>query len=469
MVLKWMGRVLGVLGINLLLMISLVCAQDAASEKLKLSLEESVQRALEVNPQIEEARLDVLQARWQLQSAKYARLPRMELFNLMGVVEDAEVRTYETGDTIDDHYGFFNRLSLDISIPIYTFGRISRGIDAAARNVDVQQASEVKTASDLVLRVHELYYGILLAGQQLDYLNDLRSSFAEALRIAEERLEEGEEALVTESDVLKLRVGLAGVTEGVNRLERELEVAKAAFRSTLEIDELAEFEFADSRLQPVEYELEPLETYLEMAKTKNPSLRQAMKGVEAQEALYKAEKARYYPTLLIAGGLRYAEAPGREDPDNPYLDDDFNYLSAGGAFGIRWDLNLFDTYAGVQERRVGYLKTRSRLQQAINGIAVQVKERYLRVVEKEAALETGFESRKSGRALLILSLTNFKFGIGSGKDVFEGLSIYAQTGGNYGEAVYDYNMAVAQLLNVVGILYERNGPEKAAAMEELKS
>jgi hypothetical protein len=51
---------------------------------------------------------------------------------------------------------------------------------------------------------------------------------------------------------------------------------------------------------------------------------------------------------------------------------------------------------------------------------------------------------------LLLSLTNFKFGIGTGKDVFEGLSVYARTAGDYFETVYDYNIAVAELRAAAG-------------------
>jgi len=51
-----------------------------------------------------------------------------------------------------------------------------------------------------------------------------------------------------------------------------------------------------------------------------------------------------------------------------------------------------------------------------------------------------------------LNMTNFKLGIGSGKDVFDALSIHARVDSEYYEAIFDYNLAVVELLNVIGRL-----------------
>lgn len=449
--------ILGLGWIGIILCAVPVCAEENTQQG-PYNLDECVERALQMNPEIEQARLDVTEAEWKLQSAKLARTPSMELFNLMGVTKDAEGDAI-TGDTIDNHYGFFNRLNVEIAIPIYTFGRLSRGIDAAGENVNVQKASQIKTRDELIVRVHQLYYGLMLSRQVLDSMEDLFESFTEARDIAEERLEKSDPS-VTEADVLKLKIGLAGVTEGVRKLERETELTQAALRQTLRLNEEDEFEIADERLKPVDFELRPLEQYLRQAENNNPDIQKIKAGLAAEEARYLSEKSKFYPSLLLVGGVRHATAPDREDQDNPFLNDDYNYFSAGGAFAVKWNMNLFQTNAEVQQKKVGYLRMKSRLQQGLDGITLKVKEKYYKVKEKQANLDTSFESRKSGRALMILTLTNFKFGIGTGKDVFDALGVYARTAGSYYEAVYDYNMAVAELKSVVGSIFQPQEPKE---------
>ena len=143
-------------------------------------------------------------------------------------------------------------------------------------------------------------------------------------------------------------------------------------------------------------------------------------------------------------------ASGRPDLDNPFLNDDFNFTEAGGALALKWDLNFFQTNAELQQKKASYLKTKSILEDGKASIALQVREKYYRVKQMQDNLEWSIESRKSGRGILVLSLTNFRFGIGTGKDVFDGLSVYARTAGDYYSAVFDYNIAVLELQSVVG-------------------
>ena len=71
---------------------------------------------------------------------------------------------------------------------------------------------------------------------------------------------------------------------------------------------------------------------------------------------------------------------------------------------------------------------------------------------KKDNLESSFDARKASRAILFLNLTNFKFGLGTGEDVFDALSVYARTAGNYFEAIFDSNMSVADLNSLIGDL-----------------
>src|SRR5512143_594963 len=82
-------------------------ASDAPAAARRLDLPACLEQALQANPKIEEAGFDVNQAEWQLKSAKYARIGKIELFDVMGAVEDttagASGQPALTGDTVDGH------------------------------------------------------------------------------------------------------------------------------------------------------------------------------------------------------------------------------------------------------------------------------------------------------------------------------------------------------------------------------
>ncbi len=428
-------------------------AAEMPQDVRRLDLPACLTQALQANPKIEEAGHDVNQAEWQLKSAKYARLGKIELFDVMGAVEDTTAgpsgQPALTGDTLDGHLGFFNKLDLKFAIPIYTFGRLTYGTQAAAENLAAQIASGTKTTNELLLKVHELYYGLVVARQLLESTQEVQKNFTDAREAVEERLEKGTPN-VTESDLLKIRVGLAGVSKAVNKLERESQLAKEALRRTLALPENSDFDVADQILKPVSFDLKPLDDYLAAAEARNPDIKRLKAGVAAEEARYQAEKSRFYPSVLAVGGFKSAVAPGRVDPDNPFLVDDFHDLSGGAALAVQWDLNLLQTNADVHQKKARAMKMKSTYRDGASGVALQVKDKYQRVKEKQANLDASLEARKAGRALLVLNLTNFKFGIGSGKDLFDALSLYARTAGEYFETVFDYNMAVAELQSVTG-------------------
>jgi len=69
----------------------------------------------------------------------------------------------------------------------------------------------------------------------------------------------------------------------------------------------------------------------------------------------------------------------------------------------------------------------------------------IKVNEARDQLNLAKGSRKITRALLVTELANYDFGIGDSGDLFQALIIYTRVLSGYYEAVYNFNMAVAEL------------------------
>jgi len=61
---------------------------------------------------------------------------------------------------------------MTLTQPLYTFGKISNRREAAAHGVAVREAKLLQKRGEIVLRVKELYYGLVLARAGVEAMRD---------------------------------------------------------------------------------------------------------------------------------------------------------------------------------------------------------------------------------------------------------------------------------------------------------
>jgi outer membrane protein len=444
------GRSLGrMLWYGLFAVCLLMGADQSAAQPdtQRWTLAQCLERALEASPEVHEARADIQIAESQLARAKAGRLPKASFTGFLTAITGAEGNAV-TGDTTND-LGPFTKGEVEIVQPLYTFGRLRNEIRAARQGVMAKQAATAKARQAVAAAVKELYYNILLSRQIKELLTESQENFLTALEKAQERLE-AQEGTVTQEDVLRLRIGLSGVSKEIFTLERAAAVALSALKRQLGLPADTDFDIADTRLEPVELQLQSLPTYLEQAGQSRPEIAQIAAGLEAQRARLEAARSGYYPSFFLAGGLKYTLAPNRHNEDESPFAVDYNSVNPGGALGIRWDLDFWMTRAKVEEHRAEVAKVEIQKQNAETGIDLDVRRRYLEVQENLQKLEPAQDARKAARALMLTNIANFTLGIGEAKDIFSSIGLYTRMASEYYEAVRDLNIAAARLSQATG-------------------
>jgi outer membrane protein len=435
-------------GLLIGLLLTGVMEAVAASPGQRLTLEQCLERALTYSPDVNEAQTEISIAESQLAQAKAGRLPQASFTSINGIVNGAKGNAV-TGRTDNSDLGPFSRGELEIVQPLYTFGRLSSEILAASRGVEAKRAATQSTRDATIASVKELYYNLLLSRQVKELLDEVRENFTKALSTAEKRIEAGE-STITQPDLLKLRIGLASITREVYTLDRAIVVTRLALLRQVGIPLTDDVDIADTRLEPVTVQLQPLGLYLEQAGIHRADIAQLEAGLAARKARVEAARGAYYPSFFIAGGVRYAKAPNRESQESPFAKDDFNYFNGGAALGLRWQLDVWMTQAKVAERAAELSKVEVQKQNATTGIALDIQRRYLEVQETQQKMDAAQDARKAVRALLATTLANFELGIGEGKEVFENLGLYARIVSDYYTSVRDYNIAAAHLTQATG-------------------
>ena len=438
---------------SLILCASLAAAQ-APSSNQTWTLAKMVERALETSPDVHEALADELVSASQLKRAKVGRLPTAEFTGLLSPITGVNCNT-ETYDTFIDcdsdsnDFGIFSKGELKVIQPLYTFGRLRNEIRAAQQGLHASEAATKKAQHAVIFAVKELYYNLLLSLQSKDLLDDSQENFTKAVETVEERLD-NDEGTATEQDLLRLRIGVASVTKEQLTLERAIAITRSALKRHLGLSAQDPFELADTRLAAVNVDLKPLDFYRSQASQQRPEIAQLEAGLAARQARVEAARSQYYPAIFLAAGFEYAVAPNREDPGNPLLND-FNSLSGpGAALGVRWKLDFWQTRAKVAERAAKAKLLAAKKDAALSGIALDIERRYLEVKEYQQKVDSAEQARKAARGLLVTTLANFQLGVGAGKDVFEGLGLYARIVGDYYKTLRNFNIAAAKFTQATG-------------------
>lgn len=442
-----------------------VGTEPAGVERLDLAA--CIERALVAAPDLATARaaVDVREAKLaRARRSKY--LPEAGLLSTTGAAPRArgridadsscrgnpqclaENRVRDTTST--RQYGPFSRVEVGFVQPLWTWGKITAGIEAATAAVEQEVAASAEKRAEVVEQVKTLYYNVLLARAVEGVVVETRDAFVSALKTARERREKGD-AKITELDILNLRVGVAEVAKEIPHLQAGAIGALEALRRLMGLPLDAPVDLKDRRLEPEETPLRPLEEYEATLFRTNPAWKQIVAGVEAKSNEVKKVEADYFPNVFVKGGFEYSYAPERTRQINPFAYDDYNYLRGpGGELGVSWLLNFHVTAAKVATKRAELVRLESEQRSAQTGLPVELRDTYRRVLQTREALEQLVDGRKAGRAILTFAVTNFDLGIGEPTDIFAGLGNYGRVSSNYFEAVRDHNLARAALARLMG-------------------
>ena len=419
---------------------------------LKLTLIECIKRAIENHPSVQEVKWDVALRESDLQQAKAGTYPTGEFTSVFGAVNDAKGslagnRPIHTGGI--DEIGPFVRLEGQFVYPLYTWGKITNGINAASKGVEQEYANVEQKKAEAAREVKEFYYTLQYTQQVRSLLGDVRDGFQKAVTTVDERMKDSK-GKISQLDALNLKIGYAGVAKEVGKLDNGIELTKAALLRVMGLPQTVSFIPAESALTPQPAQIKDLDYYVQRLFKNRPEWRRLLLGIQAKEAELALTRSDYFPAFFLAVPIRYGYAPGRSRQTNPFAYDNFNFGAAGPVLGLRWNFDINGTAAKVARNEAELMKLQTQKKTAENSFPVEVKEAYLNVKEAQERIKITEEGRKAGRTLVALSSANFELGIGEPQDIFLGLGNYTRAANDYYEAVRDYNIALAKLSLVVG-------------------
>jgi outer membrane protein TolC len=434
----------------IILAVSAASAQDT-KPKTVLNLEQCIKKAIEVSPEIGEARYEEEVYKSKKMQADSAVYPQIELLAIAGPSPEAKesnfFRTDVKSTTIN---GVFGSVELTLIQPIYTFGKIAGYREAALSGIKVAQAGTDKKTSDIILRTKELYYSLLLAMDLRNLVLEIKDDLLDSIKKAEQQIEIGS-PWADEANIYKLRAFLGEVERNLNEAEKGMALARDALITSLGLTRDIDFDIADSTLTPEDRIPEELARYLRNAKEMRPEFIQLKEGLNARNALVIAERSGFYPQLFVGLRASAASATNRDRIDNPYIFDYFNHAYGTAFMGIKWSIDFGITEGRVAEAETEYYKLAEKKKFAEEAIPLQVRKAYLDFQEAEKNIAELEKAYKNARKWVVTALLNFDIGVGEAKEIGEAAAIYAQTKANYIRSIFNHRMSFANLLYAAGM------------------
>ncbi len=418
-----------------------------------MSADDCVAVALRQSPKLREVDADVASYRARLAEVQAVYHPKLRalawvspMFTVHGSALQHDVeREYGPAD-----WGPYTHLEAILGMPIYTFGRVEAGEDAAKHRMEVEKARRRIVMAEVALEVRKLYYTAVFARSMIPGLESAHSIVIEAEALAKEKYEQGT-GEVTQPDLAKIAYGRAELERYIRIAKDGEALAKAALAHAMGMAPVEHMELTDTSLpMPSGDEPPPLAELLERAARQRPEWAQLSHGAKAAVSLADAERLADTPAILLAGTLTASWTPTRDDSPNPYHYDPYNDLFGGVALAVQWDFDPARTSARVAGAEALARKVEALEAFAKSGIPLQVFKAREDVERHRDLSRLAKESVTATRRWMTFASAAYQMGTGEAKDLLEGLVAYVQAKKTYYEHLRDYHVAEAELRFAVG-------------------
>ena len=427
----------------------------------RIGLADALTRALAVSPEVAaaSAAADGSDARYALaRASRYLTTFRVETAHSLApglrIPDDNTfpLTALYLNPGVRDDWGRlrpFNRISVDILQPLWTWGELSGSIDAAKDGARSDRAAVDVARQTVALRLAETYQGLRLA-RHLDGLARETARIVGGAKNEIQRLVDEGDSTVTSADVYELRLAEQQLRRQATEVRERLATARSALALQLFDDGGAPLAPADTVLVPIPFVRDSLGVYLGDAADQRAEIRQADAGIAARRALVRVARSDLYPKLGLGVTASYSYVYGRPRQRTPYLQDPYLGRPVRPGLGLRQNLAFGQTRARIRQAEAALRQTEALGRGARQLAAFETEEGYRSVVIAEDALSAADTSLAIAREWERDAQIGFDLGLTSARELVRATRARLDADIDRATRVERYNVAVLRLVARTG-------------------
>src|SRR5579864_5669584 len=430
----------------------LLFAQQA-QQPSPLTLQQAVNIALEKNPERKAALADTRAASADVRQARSLLYPHVT-FSEAATAGDDPVFVF--GSKLRQQRFGASDFALNVLNTPAPFGNFAtrfggtwnlfdslaswRSVNRAEREKDATDRQLERTAQEIVFRVADSYYAVLLAKKQLEVAEQ---AIQTAQAILERRKNRVESGVVVESDSLSAQVRLATRRQELIRAQNNVAMARAQWSAAMGLSTQNDFEPAEA-LAERNLPATPLEELEKLAIEMRPDLKRIRSEEAAQQQSVSIAKSSFGPRVNAFAGW---------EADNPTL------VAGGGGnnwlAGIEVQIDLFEggaKQAQLSHERAMQEKVAALKEMATDAVRLEVRKAYYDVDATRQQLEVARASIAESQESLRINQDRYEAGLSSVTDLLAAEEAARRTQADYWETVCHYYTGYAALELASGTL-----------------
>ncbi len=421
----------------------LVLASPASAAPTKLTLEQVIAKAV-AGPRVRVADGDTGMAAARVEEADAARLPRVKATAFGTISPDIDCLNTDCTRTGPknfalDFQGFFGGGQLEITQPLYTFGKIQHARAAARAGVDAQRALADEAAGDSAIDAAKAYWGIKLARELGYMLDDGIDEIGNAVKKLDERT--GKDAVSVQD---RQRVVILLAEAKVQRADAKAGELQglAGLRALVGANDI---DVDDVPLASV-----PRDLPATASGDTRPQALAAKQGARAYDRLADQATSYYYPDIALVGSAVIAGAQGVKDPPSAFANDPFNRFGVGLVLALQWQLEPWNVKARVDKTRAEAHRARAQSELASAGARYDAETALAEAAAARDKVAAADDGVKAARTWLASVLQADALGTAEAKDLADAYIAWFQMRARWAQAVFQWNVAVVRLGRAAG-------------------
>lgn len=414
---------------------------DPSAELPGETLEDAWQAALAADEQIAAARCNLASGLSTAAAARAELFPSLKMTGMYYALSEQPAFAVNLPAPLPAlEMPFMNRNGVGAAAmvhqPVYTFGRITHGINASREGVNAYQAQLDRTILDIKMNVAEIYIAVLRARRMIEVVDSKVKSLEAHERDVANFFDKG---TVPRNDLLAAQVALANARQEALQVHNMLDVAHSAYNRALGRSLDTPVSLVEVQPGALPNDLAGLTEQALQTRPEIAILSAQARALREQAASVRAQRA---PQVGVQGG--YAAMTN-------------DYIQPNGIGAISLGVEWTPLDSGRTRHQVAALleKAEATVRQcrdAQSMIALEVRQKWLELQTAMHRVETARKATTQADENLRVARDRYQQQVGTNTEVLDAETLRVQAYMNFYNSNYDALLAELRLRRAVGEL-----------------
>jgi outer membrane protein len=422
-------------------------AQDSATQRLptRWDLQTCLDYAKKNNIQLNSLRLTARTAQQNYLLSRAQREPNLQAG--VGLTYTHSKNANPVVGGFQTQSSFSNNLNLNSGMTLYNGGYISN--DIKQKNLEIESANLniLQTENDITLSITQAYLSILLAKENVVYVQDLVNTSMAQVEQGRKQYEAGS---IARNAYIELQAQMATDKYNFVTAQSAVRSNKITLKQLLQLSVTDSFDIVTPDTVLSKEAVPALDQVVATALRDRPEIKNGQLGIEISRYDLLKARAAYLPILTASASLSSGYSNNQHDDYFKQLDNNF-FQQAGLSLSIPI-FNRRVAKTNVENAKIEIEQSQLNLKNVQTSLALTIEQAYINVVNAQGQYDAAVEGLRANQESYRIAGEQLKVGAANIVEYLQQKTLYTQAFQVYIQAkynaalsikIYDFYMGIA--------------------------